>query len=284
MNEVRVSPRCPICDSQGLPQPLHPDADIYRCVECKHCYTDTASISVPETYSAEYFEDTHRNWFSNPNVTLFELVRRDAALYGSHLSVLDVGCGRGDLLHHLHREEPDWQLTGLDLSPNVSEPGIRFIQGDIFELPATVTYDVVTSLLVIEHIADVKGFVDALRKLGRPGGRLIITTNNEQGILYAVARALRRLGRAAAYDRLYSRHHVNHFSVATLKRLLKHQGFEEVRTIHHNIPIAAVDLPPAGPITRTLWRVGVRAAFVLGALSRRTFLQTVVATVPECQE
>jgi len=280
MIPARLPCPCPICSGPGQQQAQHREAALYRCSVCTHCYTDPASVTTPETYGAEYFAETHRNWFEHPNTALFEIVRKEAAVVGESLSLLDVGCGKGDLLKYLCSHEPAWDLTGIDLSPNTPQKRIAFIQGDIFDTPVDKTYDVVTNLLVIEHIADVHRFVDALKKLCRPGGRLIITTNDEQSILYGAARLLQRLGRSAAYERLYSRHHLNHFSVLTLRRLLELNGLPVVRTIHHNIPVAAVDLPPAGPLTHTIWHAGVRGAFLFGSCVRRTFLQTVVCTVP----
>jgi SAM-dependent methyltransferase len=208
------------------------------------------------------------------------MVRDEARTMGKDLSLLDVGCGKGDFLRYLHTREPAWELTGIDLSPNSPQNGIEFIQGDILDLPLGRTYDVVSSLLVIEHIADVQRFVESLRSVCRPGGMLVVTTNDEQGVLYRAARAMRGVGYAAAYERLYSRHHLNHFSVRTLRRLLEASGLAVIRTYHHNIPVAAVDLPPAGPMKRSVWRSGVLVAFGLGRLMRATFLQTVVCRVP----
>lgn len=274
------NPSCPVCGGQGIAQPEHPEVSLYRCANCTHCFTDPASITVAETYAPEYFSDVHRNWFRSPNIGLFDIIRTEAAAHSAAPSILDVGCGKGDLLRYLHRKEPTWQLTGLDLSPNEPAAGIDFIQGDVFALGTDRSYDVVTNLLVIEHIADVKGFVATLIRLCRPGGLLIVTTNDEQSLLYSTARSLRHWGYAAAYDRLYSRHHLNHFSVPTLRLLLEQHGLRVTKTIHHNIPLSAVDLPPAGALTQTVWRAGVGVAFAVGAAMRRTFLQTVVCTVP----
>ncbi len=279
MADARIAPRCPICGARGLRQAEHPEAAIYRCRDCTHCYTDPASIVAPESYSPDYFIDAHRNWFNNPNTALFDIIRTQAASAGTGLSLLDVGCGKGDLLRHLQRIEPTWHLTGIDLSPNERCNGITFLHGDVFRMPSGQRYDVVTNLLVIEHIADIHGFVEALRRLCRPGGRIIITTNDEHSIVYATARLLRRIGRRAAYDRLYSRHHLNHFSVTSLRQLLHRHSISVIHTIHHNIPMAAVDLPPADRATRVLWHAGIRVAFAAGSLTRRTFLQTVVCEV-----
>lgn len=271
---------CPVCGGPGVAQAPHPEAALFRCTDCSHCYTDPRSIADPESYGPEYFAETHRNWFQNPHTALFDIIHAEGRRLGKAVSVLDVGCGKGDLLAHLSVCEPGWRLTGIDLSPNPPRNNITFIQGDIFDLSTSETYDLVTNLLVIEHIADVHSFVAALRALCRPGGMLVVTTNDEQSLLYAAARVLRKMGRSAAYDRLYSRHHLNHFSVATLRRLLEHHDLVVEKVIHHNLPLSAVDLPPAGPATKLVWSAGVRTMFGLGSLMRRTFLQTMICQVP----
>ena len=89
---------CPICRSEAvLEAPSHPEVVLLRCGNCSHCFTDPGSVSE-EAYDESYFVEAHRNWFDHPNTKLFELVRREAAALGPNVSLLDVGCGKGDLL------------------------------------------------------------------------------------------------------------------------------------------------------------------------------------------
>ncbi len=56
-------------------------------------------------------------------------------------SVLDVGCGFGDLYRWANRQGMPLDYTGLDLSPDLlaeaqqQHPNARFIHGDIFDAP-----------------------------------------------------------------------------------------------------------------------------------------------------
>jgi SAM-dependent methyltransferase len=108
----------------------HPDADIYRCEHCTHAFSDPASMPKQESYDTDYYDDTHRRWFEHPNTALFD---RITAIIPRGGSLLDVGCGRGDLLRHVQSKRPDVQLTGIDYSPNQDEI-IRFLQGDAIKL------------------------------------------------------------------------------------------------------------------------------------------------------
>jgi 2-polyprenyl-3-methyl-5-hydroxy-6-metoxy-1,4-benzoquinol methylase len=87
---------------------------------------------------------------------------------GGPLSVLDVGCGYGDMLRQLRRWADRHQIAmdlhGVDINPitrqvalSATPPGfaIHYHTADIFDLPAEQTYDVVISSLFTHHLDDV---------------------------------------------------------------------------------------------------------------------------------
>lgn len=229
-----------------------------------------------EGYGEDYFDETHTNWFLRPHVWLFEQLRSRIAELGSTPKVLDVGCGRGDFLRWLSSAEPSWHLTGVDLAPNEPRAGIEFIQGDVLALPLDARFDAVVNLAVIEHVVDLHAFTKLLATRCREGGRVFIMTLNEASTLYSAARALRQVGRAAAFNRLYSAHHLNHFTISSLRRLVSLHGLEVIETLLHNIPMKSVDVPRAGSLVTGVWKAGVWGTFRLGELLDRTYLQTIV--------
>lgn len=265
---------CPICQDVARRLAKHPDADIYRCNSCTHAFSDIASMPKQEEYGAEYFDDTHRRWFEHPNTQLFDLV---ASFIPQGGSVLDVGCGRGDFLRHVYRTRPDAQLTGIDFAPNQHET-IRFLQGDIIEIDILERFDVVVSLSVIEHVADCVAFARRMAELTKPGGATVVNTPNEASILYALGRAGRSLGIPLAFNRLYSRHHLHHFTPKSLRRLLESHGLRVSEHVMHNAPVRAMDLPTHNPALDILLRTGVWAVFAAGSMTSKTYLQTVVCS------
>lgn len=105
-----------------------------------------------------------------------------ASLGRSDLSIIDVGCGTGWLCERLSRYG---SVTGTDMTRSVLEraaqrsPHIKFICGDIFELDLPqASHDVVVSLEVLSHVADQPAFMARLASLLKPGGRLILATQN----------------------------------------------------------------------------------------------------------
>jgi SAM-dependent methyltransferase len=265
---------CPICQTTASFMATHPEADIYRCKCCTHAFSDPGSMPRQESYDPDYYNETHRRWFEHPNTALF---KRITAVIPTGASVIDIGCGRGDFLRHVHRNRPDVQLTGIDYSPNQDEI-IRFLQGDAFELDIRDRFDVVVSLNVIEHVSDCVAFADRLRELTKPGGTIAIMTVNESSILYGMARIGRLFGVPLAFDRLYSRHHLHHFTCASLLRLLESRGLKLSQHILHNSPVKAVDLPVQSRMADAVLRIMVGGVSGAGYVLSKGYLQTVICS------
>ena len=261
---------CGVCGARAAFMARHPEADLYRCAACTHCFSDPASVEA-EPYNPDYFEAHHRRWFAHPNIALFS---RIAAAVPERAAVLDVGCGRGDFLRYLRRMRPDLRLSGIDLSPNARTDGIRFYQGDFLTTAVDGPYDAVVSLAVIEHIADVRRFVERLKDLTRPGGSVTVMTLNESSLLYGLARAGRRLGVPLAFDRLYSRHHLHHFTRESLRTLFEREQLHVVSDFTHNAPLAAIDIPATNAVVDPVLRSGMWVLCKLGTATGRAYLQT----------
>ncbi len=97
---------------------------------------------------------------------------------------LDVGCGAGLLTEPLARLGA--QVTGLDAAPELIDAAREHAAGQGLEVDYRAAavedvegqYDLVTSLEVIEHVADPQAFVGALAKRLAPGGLMILSTPN----------------------------------------------------------------------------------------------------------
>lgn len=228
-----------------------------------------------ENYDPEYYDQRHRRWFEHPDTALFD---RIIAVIPQGASVLDIGCGRGGFLRHVQTKRSDVQLTGIDYSSNHDEV-IRFLQGDALKLNLPDQFDVVVSLAAIEHVPDCVAFAKRMRGLTKRGGTSVVMTLNESSLLFGLARIGRVLGAPMAFDRLYSRHHVHHFTRASLCRLLESCGLKVSQHIMHNAPLEAVDLPVRSPKADAALRVGLRVVFAAGTVLSKNYLQTLICSV-----
>lgn len=103
------------------------------------------------------------------------------------LRVLDVGCGGGLVTEPMARMGAT--VTGLDgaeesvraAAAHAATMGlaIDYRQGTAEALAAQgATFDVVLALEIVEHVADLHAFCDALQALVAPGGLVIVSTIN----------------------------------------------------------------------------------------------------------
>lgn len=100
----------------------------------------------------------------------------------SDLDLLEVGCGAGWRCPTLAQFG---HLTATDLSDEVLNraqsrmPQVRFIAGDFMTLDLEEDgFDVVVCLEVLSHVADQPAFIAKLAGLIRPGGHLMMATQN----------------------------------------------------------------------------------------------------------
>lgn len=103
------------------------------------------------------------------------------------LSLLDIGCGGGLLCEPLTRLGA--KVTGIDPAPTNVEVAklhagqsglaIDYRQATVEELVANgERFDIVLSMEVVEHVADVPAFVGACCDAVKPGGLLVMATLN----------------------------------------------------------------------------------------------------------
>ena len=124
--------------------------------------------------------------------------RRVIELVDATGSVLDVGCGTGELLEAVVRAKPGLAGgVGMDLAATVTSRlaarGLRGVVGDLnqaWPFPSEA-FDNVIAAEVIEHVFDTDSFVREAWRVLKPGGAFIVTTPN---LAYAANRLLLTLG------------------------------------------------------------------------------------------
>ena len=99
-------------------------------------------------------------------------------------SILDVGCGTGDMLRLLHEERPEAKLTGLDFSPNMLREAeknladidaLRLIEGDAMHLPfEDALFDCAVISFALRNTADYAQVLSEMVRVVRPGGRICV--------------------------------------------------------------------------------------------------------------
>jgi SAM-dependent methyltransferase len=172
-------------------------------------------------------EDQHW-WFASRTRALLTLM--DELLPGGSLKVLDVGCGAGNMFHHLGRYG---SVQGVEIDPRpvamARRRGYVVEQGDASRGVAypEASFDLITALDVIEHTRDDRAVLCEAARLLKPGGHLVVTV--------------------PAFMALWSHNddinaHLRRYSAAELRLKLRQAGFNTVRLTYNNFfvfPLAA---------------------------------------------
>lgn len=141
--------------------------------------------------------------------------------YGGTGTLLDIGCGRGDMLKALF--DAKFTVAGVDLSPVSAETckphPVRIADLEKDELPyATASFEYVFSKSVIEHLRNPMPFLKEANRVLAPGGTAVIMTpswmHNNWGPFYIDST------------------HVTPFTAPSLRDAMEMAGFSQVRVIH----------------------------------------------------
>ncbi len=243
---MRSVQTCPVCGgSTLLPFAMIPwDARHLHLAQarCAGCGLLVAQPQATEAelvayYSSSYYEghnlDSETHWKVNcRDYVLYELPLMERLWATSRpppgALVGEIGCGRGSLLTVLG--ERGYRVRGAELSASAvafcRSKGLDVIEAaDLSRLEPRVELDVAVSFQVIEHVIDPRAFVRRMVEQVRPGGLVVITTENAWTSEATFTRARSLLsGRIPTYRT--SSEHTFVFQGEHLVRLLREEGCE----------------------------------------------------------
>lgn len=231
---------CALCGSTVFKPALNCEG--FNFVRCKSCgllqrNPQPVKEEIITRYNSTFGEDYLNYELKNESafLKLQQLALKDAGFYkfekncflcaGIYApSVLDVGCATGSLLDFLRNRK--WRVTGVEISPAADfAKNERNI--DVRNIPleecafAEKSFDTVLASHLIEHLNDPRSFLRETFRILKDDGKLFITTPNSDGFQ---ARLYGSSWRSAIFDHLYL------FSICTLKKLLKSEGFKIEKT------------------------------------------------------
>jgi ubiquinone/menaquinone biosynthesis C-methylase UbiE len=225
----------PVAVGEDFEYRTSPDSFLaVRCPTCTLVYLDPRP-SMDEL-SRIYPDDYHAFLFDEQSFGVVYKVRRrlEARRMLKALAsvpvggrVLDVGCGDGFHLDLIREFGPSsWQLEGVDLDKRAVEAGERrgllIHQGTVetLELPAS-SYDAALLIQTIEHVASPPEVLGAVGRLLKPGGRLLVVTDNTGSLDF-------RLSRRRYWGGYHFPRHWNLFNERSMRLLAAKAGLDVV--------------------------------------------------------
>lgn len=143
--------------------------------------------------------------------------------------IIDLGCGEGVTLEKIIKKFPAAQIIGVDNDPKkikiCRQHHLPVKLADIAHLPfKTNSFDCALLIEVIEHLEvnQVNQAVKEIRRILRPGGRLIVLFPNDRN--FKIGRLLTLKLKEAFYD--YG--HVRQWQPAEAIKLFQKAGFQIV--------------------------------------------------------
>ena len=195
-----VEVTCCICGTTDAePRGSGPDyeyrtsPDVFNAVTCRrdglvYLSPRPALSELPRIYPHDY----HAFDFSSSRFSIIYRVRSRlegyrALRWARHVPpegrILDVGCGDGFHLDLLRTYgDRSWKLEGVDPDPRAvgaaRAKGLEVHEGFVQDIDATSSFDLAILNHTIEHVDDPAAVLSRVRELLRPGGRVVITTDN----------------------------------------------------------------------------------------------------------
>jgi 2-polyprenyl-3-methyl-5-hydroxy-6-metoxy-1,4-benzoquinol methylase len=230
---------CPVCSSLAI-NPLltvkdhsvsREDFVVWQCSHCSLRFTQDVpdeEIIAPYYQSPDYI--SHSNTRTGLLNQLYQKVRKYTLQQKASLiieyttekgSLLDIGAGIGAFLNVMQHR--GWRVTGIE-----PDEGARGQANKLFDitlqeasvlqhLPPTA-YDAITLWHVLEHVHSLHEYVEHLKNLLKPGGRIFIAVPN-----YTSLDADNYSSHWAAYD---VPRHLYHFTPKAMDVLMKEHSLK----------------------------------------------------------
>lgn len=193
----------------------------------------------PDRYSHGHHESVLRShkWRTAENSAAFVL-----PLLRDDMSLLDVGCGPGNITADLARRIPDGSVVGVDLPSDVIDAAqrefgavnVRFEVGDVYALDFEEgLFDLVYAHQVLQHLGDPVGALTEMRRVLRPGGYVAVRDSDYGAFVWAPSDP--RLSRwMELYHQLTKRNGAEADAGRNIHRWVRMAGFEHLRVSSSN--------------------------------------------------
>lgn len=231
---------CPVCGSKNFHEVLRVkdrtvSQEMFPVMECADCTLRFTQDVPAEDHIGPYYKS--ENYISHTATkkglinNLYHAVRKRTIQRKRQLitkltgvtagALMDIGAGTGTFAAEMKAH--GWQVTGLEPDDTARKVaydmhGVQLLPPDELEKAAPGSFDAITMWHVLEHVHALQHYMQRLKVLLKPGGKLFIAVPN-----YTSADAVKYGKDWAAYD---VPRHLYHFSPKSMQALLERNGLK----------------------------------------------------------
>ncbi len=236
-----------------------------RCRACGFVtWPETPPAELDALYDERYFTEVDYPDYLGNEPSLRRSMRRHLQqmrrFWTKRGTLLEIGCAYGFFLDESRRDFD--RVVGVDLAEPVVQRararfGVEAQAGEFLALPfADQSFDVVCLWDTIEHLARPDLFLQKIRRLLRPEGRLFLTTGD-------VSSLNARL-RGAGWRQIHPPSHLHYFSRRSMSVILAREGFSvlgfETAAYYHSVYNVLASLAMRRGATAGLGRAALNIA------------------------
>ncbi|MBS1920844.1 MAG: class I SAM-dependent methyltransferase [Bacteroidetes bacterium] len=243
MNERIHYTQCPVCGSADIKNILTVKdytvtGELFPIAECGSCslrftqYVPGAASIAPYYKAENYISHTdetkgligilYKKVRKRTLANKRKLINRETKLIKGDL--LDVGSGTGAFANEMLQH--GWQVAGIEPDYEAKAMAKQLYslvftdEKELFQFPAA-SFDAITMWHVLEHVHDLKGYIQQMKSLLREDGKLFIAVPNYTSL---DARIYKEFW--AAYD---VPRHLYHFSPFSMQKLMEKNGLKIIQ-------------------------------------------------------
>ena len=236
---VMACPGCGDIRSSRIGQFVH-FSNALQLRECAACRLVYADRRVDAAVIQSHFESAYKDeeYFARKRKPVFDQIGAICAELAPHGgTVLDVGGAKGHLLDAIRRRRPDLRLILNDVSETACAYGrvhfgLEVLPGALSAIAHRAPpVDVLVMSDVLYYEPDIRGAWEAVSRVCRPGGALVIRVPNKLPIIRVTQQVLRPGGRGVASQariRFFNPEHLYVLSRGYLEERLRAIGFATV--------------------------------------------------------
>jgi len=150
-------------------------------LKLKSHFSNTVDLTDENVGHGTYALDDHIDKNDGRITTILELI---SSVKPKNL--LEVGCGKGRLLKHIHTNHPKIELYGLDVHEDILSSLPKAVKKHVGSILNTgyknEQFDLVCVVEALEHALDIENALEELVRITKTGGTIIIIDKNKENL------------------------------------------------------------------------------------------------------